>query len=64
MNVVAFRETLINIRPQTISLSVVEYIEHNVAFNEIQDTIVQGIRNAKYLIWAAVAWFLQLDSKR
>lgn len=45
------------IRPQIISSSVAEYIEHDVVFNEIQDTIVQGIRDAKYLIWAAVAWF-------
>ena len=26
-------------------------------FSEIQETIVQGIRDAKYMIWAAVAWF-------
>ncbi len=34
-----------------------ENIEHDVIFSEIQDTIVQGIRDAKFLIWAAVAWF-------
>lgn len=51
----ALRDVLI--RPQIISSSVAEYIEHNVVFNEIQDTIVQGIRDAKYLIWAVVAWF-------
>lgn len=32
-------------------------IEHNVVFSEIQETVVQGIRDAKYLICAAVAWF-------
>lgn len=32
-------------------------VEHDVVFSEIQETVVQGIRDAKYLIWAAVAWF-------
>ena len=45
------------IRPQIISSPVDEYIEHDVIFSEIQNTIIQGIRDAKYLIWAAVAWF-------
>lgn len=51
----ALRNVLI--RPQIISSSVNEYVEHDVVFSEIQDTIIQGIRDAKYLIWAAVAWF-------
>ena len=34
-----------------------EIKEHDVVFNEFQDTVIQGIRDAKFLIWAAVAWF-------
>lgn len=34
-----------------------ELKEHNVVFSDIQNTVIQGIRDAKYLIWAAVAWF-------
>lgn len=32
-------------------------IEHDVVFSEIQETVIQGIRDAKYLIWVAIAWF-------
>ena len=31
-------------------------VEHDVVFDEIKETIIQGIRDAKYIIWAAVAW--------
>lgn len=34
-----------------------EVTEYDVVFDEIQDTVIQGIRNAKFLVWAAVAWF-------
>jgi phosphatidylserine/phosphatidylglycerophosphate/cardiolipin synthase-like enzyme len=34
-----------------------EIVEHDVVFDELQDTIIQGIRDAKYIIWVAVAWF-------
>lgn len=34
-----------------------DYVENDVVFNEIQDTLIQGIRDAKYLIWIFVAWF-------
>jgi 5-methylcytosine-specific restriction enzyme subunit McrC len=44
------------IRPQILSPDQVEYKEHDVVFTEIQETIIQGIRDAKYTIWAAVAW--------
>lgn len=44
------------IRPKVINLDN-EYIEHNVHFSEIQNILIQGIRDAKYSIWAAVAWF-------
>lgn len=45
------------IKPRIISSSVDEFIQHDVMFDEIQDTVIQGIRDAKYLIWVAVAWF-------
>lgn len=45
------------IRPRILESDVAEHVEHNVVFSEIQDTLIQGIRDAKYLIWAAVAWF-------
>ena len=32
-------------------------LKTDVVFNEIQDTLIQGIRDAKYLIWISVAWF-------
>lgn len=44
------------IKPKPIDLESDNYIEHNAFFSEIKDTIIQGIRNAKYLIWCAVAW--------
>lgn len=34
-----------------------EVKEYDVVFDEIQDTVIQGIRDAKFIIWAAVAWF-------
>jgi phosphatidylserine/phosphatidylglycerophosphate/cardiolipin synthase-like enzyme len=47
----------LNIKPKPIELENEENIEHNVVFDEIKETIIQGIRNAKYTIWIAVAWF-------
>jgi hypothetical protein len=32
-----------------------------VVFDEIKDTIIQGIRNANFIIWAAVAWFTDIE---
>lgn len=46
----------IYIKPRIIA-SEEEYVENDVVFDEIQDTIVQGIRDAKFLIWVEVAWF-------
>lgn len=46
----------LQIRPLVIE-ALDEIKEHDVVFNEFQDTVIQGIRDAKYLIWAAVAWF-------
>lgn len=47
----------LHIKPKPVELECDEYKEHDVFFDEIKDTIIQGIRNAKYVIWAAVAWF-------
>ncbi|PGB81742.1 phosphatidylserine synthase [Bacillus toyonensis] len=47
----------LNIKPKPVELENEENIEHDVVFDEIKDTIIQGIRNAKYTIWIAVAWF-------
>lgn len=44
------------IRPKILRAEDVEYKEHDVVFSEIQDVVIQGIRDAKYTIWAAVAW--------
>lgn len=49
------------IKPKIIESDIEPIKEHNVYFNEIKDTIIQGIRNAKYLIWVAVAWFTDRD---
>lgn len=46
----------VEIRPQVIDTPE-EVTEHDVVFDEIQDTVIQGIRDAKFIIWAAVAWF-------
>jgi phosphatidylserine/phosphatidylglycerophosphate/cardiolipin synthase-like enzyme len=47
----------LEIKPKIINYDFAENIEHDVIFDEIKDTIVQGIRGAKYTIWVAVAWF-------
>ncbi|MEO4055095.1 hypothetical protein [Solibacillus sp. CAU 1738] len=44
------------IKPKPIELNN-EVVEHDVVFDGIKDTIIQGIREAKYTIWIAVAWF-------
>ena len=46
----------VEIRPQVIETPD-EVTEHNVVFDAIQDEVIQGIRDAKFIIWAAVAWF-------
>lgn len=46
----------VEIKPMVID-SPEEFTEHEVYFDEIEDTIIQGIRDAKFMIWAAVAWF-------
>lgn len=47
----------LKIKPKLIDLENENNNEHDVVFDEIKDTIIQGIRNAKYTVWVAVAWF-------
>lgn len=49
------------IKPKMVELDDDGQTEHDVAFEGIKDVVVQGIRNAKYTIWAAVAWFTDQD---
>ena len=49
------------IKPKPVEVESQEVIEHDVIFDEIKDTIIQGIRNANYIIWAAVAWFTDVE---
>jgi len=51
----------LNIKPKPIDLDIDNYKEHDAFFSEIKDTIIQGIRNAKYLIWCAVSWITDDD---
>lgn len=44
------------IRPQVLDVPE-EVTEHDVVFDKIQETVIQGIRDAKFIIWVAVAWF-------
>lgn len=46
----------VEIRPLVIDTPP-EVVEHDAVFDELQDTVIQGIRGAKYMIWVAVAWF-------
>lgn len=49
------------IKPKPVDLENPEETEHDVVFDEIKDTIIQGIRNANFIIWAAVAWFTDIE---
>lgn len=49
------------IKPKPVELDTDEVKEHDVVFDEIKDEIIQGIRNAKYTIWVAVAWITDKD---
>lgn len=51
----------LNIKPKPVELERSNVTEHDVVFDEIKDTIIQGIREAKYIIWVAVAWFTDKD---
>lgn len=45
------------IKPKIFGTDELHYNEHDVIFDNIEKTIIQGIRDAKYLIWIAVGWF-------
>ena len=47
----------VELRPKIIDSDVSLEVSNSVKFDRIQDVIVQGIRDARYLIWVAVAWF-------
>jgi phosphatidylserine/phosphatidylglycerophosphate/cardiolipin synthase-like enzyme len=49
----------LEVKPRIIEMEEDNPAEHDVIFNEIKDTIIQGIRNAKYTIWIAVAWLTE-----
>ncbi|KHO36726.1 DUF1669 domain-containing protein [Clostridium tetani] len=51
----------LNIKPKPIELDKDFTKEHDVTFTEIKKEIIQGIRNARYTIWIAVAWFTDED---
>lgn len=51
----------LNIKPKPIEFEEDFIKEHGVTFTEIKKEIIQGIRNAKYTIWIAVAWFTDED---
>lgn len=43
--------------PKYLEDADINYREHNVVFDSIEKTIIEAIRDAKYVIWIAVAWF-------
>ena len=49
------------IKPKLIGSADINYKEHDVLFQNIKKTIIQGIRDARYVIWIAVAWFSDRD---
>ncbi|MFR8882410.1 MULTISPECIES: phospholipase D-like domain-containing protein [Peptoniphilaceae] len=46
----------VEIRPQIIDTPE-KISEHDLVFDEIEDKVIQEIRDAKFIIWVAVAWF-------
>lgn len=47
----------LTVKPLIIGIEDTTYKEYDVVFENIKQTIIQGIRDAKYVIWIAVAWF-------
>lgn len=43
--------------PKYLEDADINYREHNVVFDSIEKIIIEAIRDAKYVIWIAVAWF-------
>ena len=56
-----YMDLRVEIKPKLVELEDDGQNEHDVAFDGIKDVIIQGIRNAKYTIWVAVAWFSDRD---
>lgn len=50
----------IEIRPLVIDAPE-DYKEYDVIFRKYRDTVIQGIRDAKFVIWATVAWFTDVS---
>ena len=46
----------VEIHPQVVDIPD-EVTEHDVVFDAIQEKVINGIRDAKFIIWATVAWF-------
>lgn len=51
----------VEIKPKIIKSQIDEVKEHEPHFNNIKKEIIDCIRNAKYFIWVAVAWFTDND---
>ena len=47
----------LSLGPKYLEDDDINYKEHNVVFDSIEKTIIEAIRDAKYVIWIAVAWF-------
>lgn len=43
--------------PKYLEDADINYKEYDVVFDSIEKTIIEAIRDAKYVIWIAVAWF-------
>lgn len=54
----------LEIKPKPVEGEDFVEVEHDVLFDQIKETIIQGIRSADYLIWIAVAWFTDADILR
>lgn len=51
------RNVIIKPKPVEDEDEELDIISHRAEFNQIREEIIQGIRIAKYSIWACVAWF-------
>lgn len=49
------------IKPKIIESEIEEIKKHEIYFEKIKSEVLQSIRNAKYIIWVAVAWFTDKD---
>lgn len=51
----------VEIRPQVVDTPD-EVTEHNVVFDAIQEKVIQGIKDAKFIMRAVIEWFLFIKS--